>query len=137
MLFVHFIFAVVTALILSLLLVRGLRRSKPWPGFLLALLFIFLAAWAGGVWISPFGPYLWEQALLPFVAAGLIAALIVAAVSTVGREESGIELSTREREDRGKTPSPAAAMGIFFWILILVLFLAILLGYALGPSPGV
>jgi small-conductance mechanosensitive channel len=137
MLFAHFIFAVIVALVLSLIVVRGLQKGRPWPGFLLAVLFIFLAAWAGGIWISPFGPALWEQAVLPFVVAGLVAALIIAAVPIAGREETGVELTREEREKHERTPSPMATIGVFFWILIVVLALAILLGYIYGPDPGV
>ena len=137
MFFIHFIFAVIVALILSLILVRGVRKGGAWPGFLLAALFIFLAAWAGGVWISPFGPAVWDQALLPFIVAGLIAALIIAAVPIAGRQETSVQFSEEKRENVEGTPSPMAAIGIFFWILLVILALAILLGYLYGPDPGI
>jgi hypothetical protein len=135
--FIHFIFAVIVALILSLILVRGVKKGGAWPGFLLAALFIFLAAWAGGLWISPFGPALWDEALLPFVVAGLVAALIIAAVPMAGRQESSVQFTKEKREKNEKPPSPMAAIGIFFWILIVILALAILFGYFYGPDPGI
>jgi heme A synthase len=132
MFFVHFLFAVIVALLLSLIFVKGVRRDDKWPGFILTLVVIFLAAWAGGLWISPFGPTLWDAAILPFMVSGLLALLLVAGLAMGGRR-STVEFAREEGEERPR-PGPMTAIGAFFWILLVILFLAVLLGYVVGPE---
>lgn len=81
MFFIDLLFALVIALLLTAVFAAGFRRRGPWGIWWIFLLVIFLAAWAGGVWMTPFGPTLFDVYWLPFVFVGLVAALLLAAAA--------------------------------------------------------
>src|SRR5689334_22780496 len=89
MVIAEFLFALVISMICAALLLPLAARSKirsrfsglePASIFVL-LLILFLATWAGGIWLVPFGPRLWGVAWGTFVVVGLVVALLMAAVS--------------------------------------------------------
>ncbi|HTF02479.1 MAG TPA: hypothetical protein VK826_00575 [Bacteroidia bacterium] len=101
---------------------------------LLFFLVVFMAAWASQLWLRPVGPTALGVAWAPFTfVAFLIAILLVAASSAAGK--------TRPKTDpENLTPEEAAplfAIGLFFWILLLVFLAAILLGYYSQPDPEI
>lgn len=58
MLFTHFVMALIVAVLLTLAFAAVSGTRRPRGGTLTFLLVILLASWAGGIWISPFGPIL-------------------------------------------------------------------------------
>jgi hypothetical protein len=78
--------------------------------------------WAGGVWVTPVGPPIFGVYWLPFLLIGLFVVLLIAAGSTPERRPPA-ETVAREEE---------AALGLsaFFWVLLLVLAIAIAAGYS-------
>lgn len=54
-----------------------------WPVAMnwIPLLVLFLFVWAGGVWVTPFGPEAGGIYWLPYVVVGLLAALVLAAAT--------------------------------------------------------
>ncbi|NIS37834.1 hypothetical protein GWN26_02345 [Candidatus Saccharibacteria bacterium] len=126
MVFLDVLFAFIIAVVLSGIFVLIIRRYGPWPRSFMFFIIIFLAAWAGGVWMNPVGPTIKGSTWMPFLFVGLIFALLLAATSQ-RQEESSIILKTKEevkKEERVKT-----ALSIYFWLLILALVAAIVLGY--------
>jgi hypothetical protein len=119
MFFVHFLFALLIALLLTALFMAGFRLRSPW-GLLWFFVIILLASWAGGVWFTPFGPASWATGWLPFLLVGLIAALLIAAATLPEREESTVELVDTERR-RAERKAAKRALGIFFWVLVVLL----------------
>ncbi len=117
---------------LYILLTRGDGRRT---GLIWLFLILFLATWAGGIWIRPFGPTLWGVHWLTFVLAGLFIFLffIITAPRKAprGRRDT---LDMLERIEREKEMEKAAyiTLGIFFWILLFVLLIAIILHYVIG-----
>ncbi|MFW6163994.1 MAG: hypothetical protein ACODAJ_14605, partial [Planctomycetota bacterium] len=106
---------------------RHPRVEAPWAAALFVFLVLFLAAWAGGVWLMPFGPVLWGSRWLPFVLVGLVVALILLAVgSTVHQPGSSAEAVAQARE----TAVMGTVFGIVFWALMLCLLAAIVVHYA-------
>ncbi len=103
MFWIDFLFAVVFAVFFVWLLGGVFRRRSPWPITFFFVFFLFLI-WAGGVWIVPFGPVLWEGYWLPFFLTGLIFMLLFAAL--IPRE------APRERMEETETGMPveSAAM---------------------------
>ncbi len=132
MIFFDFLVALVIALLLASLVFVGFRRAGPWASFLFLFLALFLATWAGGVWIMPFGRPLGGVYWLPFLMAGVVFALLLAAVVPPDKsEETTVELVTEEeKKERERTLRRTA--GLLFWTFAGVLAVAIILGYLRG-----
>ncbi len=132
MFFAELIFAFVFALILSWLLSVLFRWQPPgargyWSSLLFLFSILFLGSWAGGVWLTPFGPSAWGVVWLPFVLTGFIVALVLIAV--VPRHRPRNEEQAEEQADiEVGTPG---IVGVAFWILIIALVISIVAHYAL------
>lgn len=122
MFFVDLLFALVVALLLTAVFFAGFRRPGPWGIWWIFLLVVFLAAWAGGVWIEPFGPPLFNVYWLPFVFVGLIFALLVAAAAPPAPPRP-YATATAPQEP------VAVAVDLFFWVMVVGLLLAIIVAY--------
>lgn len=87
MLLVDFLAALVTGLILTVIFWPRLRKSGLWANgagwveFLWFFLVVFLASWLGGIWAAPAGPPLRGSRLVPFLTAGFLFALLLAATA--------------------------------------------------------
>ena len=55
MFLVDLLFALVVALVLTAIFAAVFRTTGPWNVWWIFALVVFLAAWAGGLWL-PFGP---------------------------------------------------------------------------------
>ncbi len=127
MFFIDLLLALVIALVIGAVFVLGFRRERPGPGLLIFLLVLFLLTWAGGVWITPFGPTLWGSFWLPFLLVAIIVALVLSAFPPPGGERSTVKLVSEQ--EQAATETEAAALNVFFWVLIAILGSVILLGY--------
>ncbi len=123
MFFIDILVALAIAVLLTALFVAVFRTTGPWAGFWIFLLVVFLASWAGGVWLTPFGPPIFGITWLPFLITGLFFALLLAAATPVYPAR---KTTTPETAAEAET---AAAFSIFFWVLIAGLGLFILLAY--------
>jgi osmotically-inducible protein OsmY len=126
----EFVFALIAAAMLSLLLVGGLKRSGPGPlqGVLFFFLLIFFAAWAGGVWLRAFGPELWGASWLTIAVVGVAVMLILAAATPPVQEH--VAPGPGEAEEHEEEPEAVeVAFGALFWLLILLLAAAIIARY--------
>jgi hypothetical protein len=130
MFFIHFIFALFFALLLSAIFSLGLRKKGPRENLFLFFIIIFLAAWAGGIWLDPFGPFLWGVPWLPFLFAGLIFSFILAAVSVPPPRESSVEL-VDEKSEEIKREFAVRGVTIFIWFLVGALIFSIIVRYIL------
>jgi hypothetical protein len=127
----HLAVALVITLVLGLVFITGLRRTGPFPGVLGFLLLILLVSWAGGIWMTPFGPELQGVSVVPFVLAGLIVALVLSAF-TRPREPSTVHLQTRT-EKRIEEKIPGSPWNLLLISLVLVLIVAIVTRYVVSP----
>lgn len=134
MFILELLIAVSISLILSALFVLATRRRGRRTGLLWLFLIIFLATWAGGVWLKPFGPTVWGIHLLAFLFAGLfvLSILAIAAPQRAPRRRRDtldmLEGVARERELDQLT---YFTLGAFFWILLAALTIAIIIRYLL------
>jgi hypothetical protein len=140
---VDLVFALVVALVLTLILVPLARLRSPrtgdstTAGFIFLLLLLFAFSWAGGLWMMPFGPTLFGVSWLPFVLAGLILALILAAV--LPRDEPPPPRASHFEKRDAKAPPPEtprqteasvwAAFGVAFFAAVLLMAVAITAAY--------
>ena len=121
MLVVHAIIALVLAGLSVGLLVAGLRVHGPWASTRALFLVLFLSTWAGGVWMAPFGPTVRNLYWLPFLLIAVLTAVLIAAIEPP-RDRTRTEVVERERELE-------MGLGVFFWILVGALVLAVVLRY--------
>jgi hypothetical protein len=97
----------------------------PWDSFPLFFLVVAVFAWAGGVWLVPFGPIWWGIGWLPITVMGIFAALLLTAASPrtprKRAETQEKEMATLERR---------AGVNAVLWVLIICLFLFAFAHYA-------
>jgi hypothetical protein len=118
-----FITALIVGLLVTAVFAAGFRRRGPWNSIIWFFLVVFLAAWAGGLWMQPYGPTLWGLSWLPMLMLALLFGLLLAATTPPPRRRTAPLPKTELREEEVST----VAIGTFFWILIVVLALSILI----------
>lgn len=94
--------------------------------FLFVFALLFLATWAGAIYLEDFGPTLWGAFWLPFLLVGIVFMLILAATAPGRRRPRKRRQALQQAQAAEQTE---AALGIFFWITIIVLIIAILVYY--------
>jgi len=117
----HALLAFVLAVGAVVTLVVGLRFQSPWKSGWALFAVLFLAIWAGGIWVAPFGPGIWNIYWLPFLLMAVLFAVLIAAIAPP-HVHTLAEEHEREREIE-------LGLGLFFWVLIGGLVLAIVLRY--------
>lgn len=129
-----FFAAALIALILTISSVFFLGKRGPWGSLWTFFLVLFLTLWTVSIYVAPIGPVYWGIAWIPLVIAGLIiAALLIAAMPNVDTayDEPEVDVSgTRE-----KTYAPTRGAGKFFWVLIVLIVIAIVIGM-LNPQKA-
>jgi hypothetical protein len=131
MYWVDIIIAAVVALLLSVIFAGVIgaswrSREWAWPSVWLLFLIAFLAAWGGGLWIRPIGPPLWGTFWIPFVIAGLLIVLVLAAIAPPRRPPC---TAKEAAEEARATVAAEATLGTFFWLLLIFLIGGVILGY--------
>ncbi len=134
MFILELIFAACISLVLSGLFVLATRNRTRRTGFLWLSLIIFLATWAGGIWLKPFGPSLWGIHWLGFLVAGLfVSAILVIATpnrAPKGRRET-LDMLEKVARNRELDQITYLTLGTFFWVLLAFLIIAIMFRYML------
>ena len=119
--------AFLLAIILTLLLAVGLR-GQPWGvGVVFFFLILFLATWAGGLWLTPVGPIMLGVPWMSFLLVALIVGLILVSLTPDTRRRRGKPLASEKVPAQSDT-----AVDIFFWILIGGLLIAIVARYVVA-----
>lgn len=137
MLFIDVLFALLVAMVLSLLLAplaaphRARGGGSATAAFLFFFLILFFATWAGGVWLTPFGPTVWGGYWLPFVLIGLFVALLLAAAAEPTRGDSIRRRTAPVQEAEAETVA-VTMFGMLFWILMIGLVAAVIARYVFG-----
>lgn len=129
MFFLDLVCALFIGLILTVLFTGGLPRRASWVNFWFFFIIVALAAWAGGVWITPIGASRWGVYWLSFLIVGLIFALVLASSLPRRPPQSRREAIKQTLDVAKGEKQPAAVLGIFFWILVAVLLVAIISHY--------
>ena len=127
------IFALATALVISVIIGMALRRQGPRTGFMLMFITIFLITLAGGIWLTPAGPYVRGFYWLPFLVVGGLGSYILFLRAPRNPPHSRKEtIETLDRIAKSKQLEKLTYMtfDLFFWILLIFLLAVILLYYS-------
>lgn len=127
---VEFIIVLIIALVVAGIFFYGFRRRGPWGTFWVFLLILFLAGLAGRLWITPSGPETYGYAWLPVIFWVFVVAALIGMASggprAEGHKAAGVD---REKSDENTADvETAITFGIFFWVLVTVLLVAIIVG---------
>jgi hypothetical protein len=130
---VDMLFAVLMAVVFTAIFVVGLRRTGPWSSVVAFFLVIFLAAWAGGLWVSPAGPVFVGVYWLPIILVALLVGLLLAAVPP--QPPRRVETISRAQGEAQQERAVRRAFDAFFWTLVIAFSALIVLGYVVGSQP--
>ncbi|MDG5815049.1 hypothetical protein QA601_08170 [Chitinispirillales bacterium ANBcel5] len=123
--YIEFLIALMVALFITAIIAAGLRKSASVRRYVSIFILILLAAWAGGLWLVPVGPDFAGVSVLTFVIVGIITALILA----IGAYPYYPIFQREENPTNPKRPIKAQPVSGFFWLLLVILALAIIAGY--------
>jgi len=126
--------AFVVAMVLSLLLAAAFGWR--WPGkygplssLLMLFIVLFFVSWAGGIWVEPFGPAIWDIYWLPFLMVGIIFSLLILALIPF-RKPRTVKEAERQAEIRAEARAATeTVLSIFFWVLMIALVGVIIARY--------
>ncbi len=125
------LFAIVIGLLLVLLFSAPFRGRMPLGSFWLFLLIVFLVTWAGGLWIEPFGPTLFNVAWAPFLIVGVFVTLLLLAAAVPANPPRTPGEAVEQAREAEAAGAVLAGLTAFFWIFIVVSLIAIVLAYIL------
>lgn len=125
MLLFDMMFALLFAALFSVVLLVGFRSKGPWKSLFLFFIVVFLAAWAGGIWLSPLGPTWGGSPWLSILLVALIFALLLAAAA-VPPEYGAAAGVLSPGESKGEKKR---SVKLFFWFLLGILLAAIVIRY--------
>lgn len=125
MFFIDFLFVILITILLTLLLGSS-YRSRGTSAFLFFVIILLLGTWAIGAYINPIGPLIMGVSWLSYLLVGLIIALLMTALAAAFAEppQNGGEDDKLDLEIATGT-----AFNVFFWILFIILVIAIILSY--------
>lgn len=126
----EFIVILLLAILVSSIFFYGFKSRGAAKAFWVLLFILFLAGWAGRLWLNPAGPVLWGYAWLPVFFFVFIMALLIALATPSDSQKAARNARLRESQSGVTEPEEeaGAAFGILFWVLILFLFTAIVVG---------
>lgn len=128
------IFALIVAILFACIISFVLRREGPRSGFFLLFVTIFLISLAGGLWLSPAGPYTRGIYWLPFVVVGVMGSYILylrAPRKPPRNRKETLEALDRIAESQQLEKLTYITFDLLFWITILFLLAAIIIHYLL------
>jgi len=135
MIFKEFLAALAVALLVCTVFVLATRSRVRCTGFGWLFLFVLLATWAGGVWLRPFGPALGDIRWLQFLIVGLLAVLLLALFAPFkpprGCHDTLDQLQAIARQKELQKVT-FFTLGIVFWVVLVILIVAIVIRYSAG-----
>lgn len=116
----------------------ALKSRGPWGSFWTFFFVVLMIVWAASLWINPSGPIFLGVAWVPLLIVGFLVGLLFIALPKAPDVrkpyEQDREISDNPRELSGEDEPTDTAVKVsgIFWILIVALFLAVILGYWLN-----
>lgn len=121
--------ALVVALLLTVLSVVVFRKTGPWGSGWMLFVILFLALWTVSLYVRSLGPVYLGVAWFPMLIAGILLALLFAAVlpdANHWRDESIRD--TPERKFARTYLRARSGVNKVYWVLIIFLVVAIIIG---------
>jgi len=125
------IFAFLFALLVAVALghVFGRRGPGPLAGLLFFFVLLFFAIWAGGLWMAPLGPPVWGAPWLSFLLVALFLFFLFAALTPAAPRPPRRDIKTGKPIMEEADVLASVVMGVFFWLAVIMLIVAIVFGY--------
>jgi len=127
------VFALIIAITISIVISVALRRGGPRSGFFLLFVTIFLITLAGGLWLSPRGPFGRGIFWLPYIVVGGLGSYILylrAPRKPPHDRKETLETLDRIAESKQLEKLAYLSFDLFFWIILIFLLAVILIHYA-------
>jgi len=126
MIFFEILGILIIALVIGLVFSLIFKVRGPWGSFWTLFIIVLLAVWAADLWLTPAGPVVWDLAWIPLIFVAIVVALLLAAAESGTRKPK----SSSETLDEVTSVEPDTAIKVsaMFWIILLFLILAILVG---------
>lgn len=137
MLLLDFAIAVIFTLLITTLLASSMRgEDVTWFSAFFFLTFLYLPLiWAGGVWLRPVGPLIYDINLLGFASVALILLLFGYALMAPSGRKYGEHIIRRDEGEKRHRASNAFAFSVFAWSVLTLAFIALLMHYAGIEQP--
>jgi hypothetical protein len=103
-----------------------LRMPGPWGKAWTFFVVILMAVMAVGLWMRPMGPVYQDIYYMPPLVTGILVALLLAAATPSPRTRSALDRSDKKEGEREKN---FYALGIFFWVLFVLMLVILAIGY--------
>lgn len=133
--FKELLISLAVALVLCVIVALVTRKKAHRTGFAWFFLFVFMATWAGGVWIRPFGPAWGDIRWLQFLVVGLLVVLMFALFAPFkppqGRQDTLDQLEEIARQNELHKLT-YITLGAVFWIIFIILIIAVIARYIIG-----
>ncbi|MGK7397428.1 MAG: hypothetical protein ACNS62_22820 [Candidatus Cyclobacteriaceae bacterium M3_2C_046] len=127
MTFLEFLGILIIAVIIGLIFSFIFSIRGPWGSFWTFFIIILLGVWAADLWLTPVGPVLWNVAWIPLFFVGVVLALLLAASDTRAAPRGKTKAETEADVTQGD-PDAAAKITAVFWIIMLFLLVAVVIG---------
>lgn len=122
--------AIVIATLVFLIFFFALGIRGPWAAWWPFFLILLMAVWAAAFWIAPIGPVYWGISWVPLFFIALIFALLIAALGSERYDETVVTDTEADVTAPSRTEQEAATgISVMFWILIILLLIAVIAGY--------
>jgi hypothetical protein len=124
--------SILFSLFFAILLAYAFRRRGPGPfgGILFMFIIIFMFTWAIGSWLAPSAQVFIRVPWLVYLLIAMIIMLLMGTLIPPSREGSQIiskaDVDKMVRQEK-KISDAQITIGVFFWIMIFILFLLVIL----------
>jgi hypothetical protein len=136
MFFAELAFAFVIALLLLVVFLpvfgwRRPARQGGTSGLTVLFVLLFLFVWFGGVYAAPLGPVLFDVYWVPFVLVGVLYLLLVLAIVPPHEATRRDSFERSPEAETERSEAAIGAFGAFFWVLAILLVVALIANYAI------
>jgi hypothetical protein len=129
MFFLEILSIILISIFIGSIFYYGFKTTGPWGSFWSFLLILFFGMWIADIWVDPYGPVYWGVAWFDILFVGLLLAFLLAAATPSRRAYRNDGLTETEMVEAAKAETGGvAALGVFFWLMMLMFLVIIGIG---------